>query len=424
MKKIKIISLILVLGLLFNGCASMANSSDITSADITSTEEDTSYADTSSEEIEEIEENLNTFSCNAKQAFDSMRLIANLLTDIVVLRDGDYKFYYSKIESNNLEVLLFIDDPDNNFKALSVWFREKVYDSLVSDFHKALVAPLKEMLNNDNYTDAEILSFLEASKNGQKQMFNNITIEHVKAEGGYQIKIFPTENDYPIENLPVIAMKRHSPFLSNKEKREQLKKVLNEYDYALAQQMCEEYLESAEKEDEVVSQILELLIQEDFQESLTKCYIVSDPVENEANLYYKDADTINRKTNVIAFMDNGKLKYRVGFISNSWVFFTRISINTGDERNVVKSWSYSEVTRDVIRGGVKEYGTPSFREEDINKIINAENPIMRFADSNQDKSLDHTITKQEQDGLRTMYIIGEVHNEILEIVSDYKKEFC
>ena len=73
-------------------------------------------------------------------------------------------------------------------------------------------------------------------------------------------------------------------------------------------------------------------------------------------------------------------------------------------------------------GMVLESSQISLGWDDIDKIINAESPVIRF-EGKEEKNLDHTLTENEINALRSLSIIAQARIELSEMRSAWEQDF-
>lgn len=152
-------------------------------------------------------------------------------------------------------------------------------------------------------------------------------------------------------------------------------------------------------------------------ELASSCVVTKDSIEGNAKIQYKDALDISAKQCVIPILETSKytgamIEYKLGFQKNDWLFFDTITAVAGESKNSCTYKSY-EVNSDVLSGGkISEYIYSSgfnlvfaeANEQNAGKI--------RFENTSTKEVLDHEITAEELNAIRTLEQIKTLHDKL------------
>ena len=206
-----------------------------------------------------------------------------------------------------------------------------------------------------------------------------------------------TENN-PTENI--------NDFFSDEARREKYDKYIESYKYEELLLLVDEYTntnnpgqsDSAYAIKEITQQIVGFL---------GNCVVTYDEFDEKYTVYYRGVEAISKSINAVSFIDDdGMDRCIVGFKKSDWLFFDRIEIKVGTDDYISSRWDGFDITREVIDGGIIEYTKASFSDEEIEKIISATEPVIRFS-NDEDGYYDHKFTEDEIKAMEACYKIRE-----------------
>lgn len=158
---------------------------------------------------------------------------------------------------------------------------------------------------------------------------------------------------------------------------------------------------------------------------LPNCNIVTDDFSGESVLY-GSVKEITANTNFVPYIDGSwsytEISTKVGFRRSGWLFFEYTDIKVGDNEFISDSYSHSSVERDVIKGGggtVEEIAETVLDAEDIEKILHAKEPILRFT-GKDDKTYDHKLSQGEIESLDNVNKMAECIERIRKVVREWE----
>ena len=221
-------------------------------------------------------------------------------------------------------------------------------------------------------------------------------------EGAY-FSFRPELNEIDSNNLPR-RVQREMDFLTSDETREKLRNFLNDVEFSEIIGMAQEYIDVYDpSSSDNVFTILEAA--QLAQDALDKCVIKHDSFDESYAVYFKGVENVSRTINMVPFYNGREARVIVGFTASNWVFFEKVRIKVGESEYVSSNFSYFDVTRDTVRGGITEYIETWFNVGETEQIINADSPSMRF--EGDDKSRDHQLSNNE---INALIAINDIHS--------------
>lgn len=329
--------------------------------------------------------------------------------------DGNINVICSGFSGNSSGKIVVFCTPDfSQIKAVSVSIasdsNQENTDAITALWYHSLVLCL-----GSDFDEAQAEAAFANMKPELPQSVGSAEIRLlIKNNNRLQMIVSPNGTDMDVENLPLQIEWPENSFLGNPVRLTELKQSLSVYDFSAMEQQLTSFIETAQPSEDDISHILLASIRDEkLQQILSKCQINVDPVENKANVFYNGMKSITPNVNLFAFLKNGEPVYRAGTMGSDWTFFESYQIAVGDGNNIHESFDYFDVTRDVISGGVLEYADLSLmQEEDLQRIYDAENPILRFSDEKGDKTKDHIITQDEKDCLIAITHLKQTYREL------------
>lgn len=220
-----------------------------------------------------------------------------------------------------------------------------------------------------------------------------------------------------VENIEL--MERKQDFLDDKELREKINNLKNEFKFYEIVEIADKYIAENNPDDTDSAFVVKEAAQE-AAKAMQNCTLVVDDFSGEGVLY-GGASVISSEINFVPYFADSydRVTVRVGFKKNGWLFFEDVSVKVADGDFVDDYFSYDEVKREVVSGStILEEANAEFEFDEVEKILAAENPIIRFIGEN-DETYDHKLTKQEIDSLSNIYSISKgmtvIANKILDI---------
>lgn len=222
--------------------------------------------------------------------------------------------------------------------------------------------------------------------------------------------IFPAGVEIDVNELPFQIPMSPDSLLPDENSYKEIKALVETYDFLTLRDKIKTFIEAGGvPEGDVAYMLLEKLDTEELTPAISKCTVTVDPVENKANVTYNGVSNITSNINVMSQIKNSDQEFWVGFAAPSWLFFTQYKIALGDSDSISSHFDYFAITREMIGGSVLEKVKTRFSAEEIEKICNVQEPIIRFADDENDKTRDHVITESEQDCLKTISFLRETY---------------
>ena len=217
------------------------------------------------------------------------------------------------------------------------------------------------------------------------------------------------------ESLPTSVQQYRTgeEFFSSEERVEDYKNYLKASDY---EGLYEYMVEYSETEDAIVDAVFEEILDYASQcaELIQLCTVEYDPFEDESTIYYSGLTDVDRNNCFVPKLiasNKGRTdeKYKFGFISDGWLFFNKIVIVAGGEKESFGANVLLNGTTEILSGSTvyESYSSSSILSSITNAIIDAGEGAIRFEDTSEEKTLDHNLTEIEIAALQTL---GQIHS--------------
>ena len=157
---------------------------------------------------------------------------------------------------------------------------------------------------------------------------------------------------------------------------------------------------------------------------MPNCTLVSDEFEGRSVLY-GGVEEIGWDVNFVPYIDEPRrdsVPVYVGFKQDEWLFFDKLKIKVADDSYIRGSFDYIDVQRDVMSGGaVLEKANDKLDYDEVERILNSENPVMRFT-GEYDKTRDHKMTDSELESLQNVYVVLKSIDAIKDTIDQWQEE--
>lgn len=354
------------------------------------------------------------FPCQPQDLFNTLNQMQKL-EKIYYMDEEQYTVYASgaSLSHERMRILAYGSPQSGQLKAFLFKRDYSPYINDAATVERMVVAAMRQCGLPEQIEDKQIRTTLrEASDNAVREL-GQMRIVIRPDEEGESIIVYPDGTDLDALLLPWRVNWPENVFLGNQERLETFKAYIEKYDFQSAKALLETFIaEYNPLSTDASHQYLEKLSVEGLADALAKCDVTIDPVEGDVRVAYRGVSEINQNNHIMASIKNKSVEYHVGFISPTWINFSRISINVGEGKNITSSWNTWTPTRDIVPGGVKEYVYTTLNAEEVSRIVNAENPVIRFADEKNQKQLDYNITPAEQDCLHSISLIKKIRSQI------------
>ena len=383
----KMISAALILALVFSLCACGGAQTD------NEIPKETNHIE--SDTLEEVE---STPSVTLEITLEEMVDLVSSAKKIKTFTSYDAEtFTISKAGTTSDGVVCF-SLPENNELSI-VYFLS--YAGSSSAYHRTEAKEAQKILKQ--YCEDNGISILT----GNKQI-DNTMVYYVEA-GDCEL----AGNELPIT---LKEFRADNEFFSDVDRINKYYGLLMTCGYEELYSLLEEYL--ADDDITGVDDIKELeTCLSELIELTSSCVVTEDSIEGKAKIQYKDALDISAKQCVIPILETSKytgamIEYKLGFQKNDWLFFDTITAVAGESKNSCTYKSY-EVNSDVLSGGkISEYIYSSgfnlvfaeANEQNAGKI--------RFENTSTKEVLDHEITAEELNAIRTLEQIKTLHDKL------------
>lgn len=383
----KMISAVLILALVFSLCACGEVQTD------NEIQEETNQTDAEAQE-----EPKDNPSETLKFTLEEMVELVSPVKEIKAFTTYDAEeFTISKAGTTSDGVVCF-SLPEN--KELSVVYFLS-YAGASSAYHRTEAKEAQKILKQ--YCEDNGISVLSGNKQIDNSMVFYIEAEDCELAG----------NELPIT---LKEFRADNEFFADDDRINKYYGLLMTCGYEELYSLMEEYL----ARDDIIGiddiKDLEACLSE-LIELTSSCVITEDSIEGNAKIQYKDALDISAKQCVIPILETSKytgamIEYKLGFQKNNWLFFDKITAVAGESKNSCTYKSY-EVNSDVLSGDkISEY----IYSSGFNLVFaeaNKQNAgTIRFENTSTKEVLDHDITAEELNAIRTLEQIKTLHDKL------------
>jgi len=328
----------------------------------------------------------------------------------------DYPDYTADwAHTGGIQIIAYTDPANQSAHAISLKLDA---DYLGSESEKYFLFYLEKILElcNAGKTQSDIFSELGLSSytpspDSVTISSNNIGIDFTWYNDSLYFKIYPDSTALDIETLPVI-LEPSADFLYDKERRDEFRKLNLAYDYPALLDMAEEYI--AEYQPNETDNVYEILnLAQSASSALENCTIErEDDTFNEStttSIYYNGIEDISPEVNLLPYISQERFTVLAGFIAPDWLNSQDIMIKVGKDNYITAA--LDDTIRKETASGVMEYGELELNDDELDKIINAESPILRFTGENGETK-DHAITQEEQSALSNIKNVQSAYNSL------------
>lgn len=237
------------------------------------------------------------------------------------------------------------------------------------------------------------------------------------------VRFAPSNNTVDLASLPTTIEKaeREADFFNDETRLNSFNELNQNFQYADLASMVDSYIAQATpQETDSAYKIKELA--EKAAAQMPNTIVKTDEFENNSSLYYKGVEKLSKDINIVpSVFGFSDVSIKIGFIASDWVFFDSYKIKVGED-DYVYSFIGSK-TEDVLNNGsVLESSDIRLKWEDLEKIVNAPSPVIRF-EGKEGKSLDHALSEKEISALGSLSVISQVQVELSEMRATWEQDF-
>jgi len=233
---------------------------------------------------------------------------------------------------------------------------------------------------------------------------------------------FLLANDRLLSMSPLLPIDIPKPddIFSDENRAELIRDLIEKYNFFEIQKVVDNYLAEIEPPETDMAYLLKNHITDDVLQATRACKFSYDTFAEEMFVYYKGVEAISRDVNFLPYIKDTYIELRTGFRKSKWLFFTDCTIKADDYTKSIfgKSW---DMERNVIAGStIEEYidwGSFFYGDE----ILQANNVVMRFENSDNKEHYDHEITEKERSALKALCTITECRDNLINVYYGWMK---
>ncbi len=344
----------------------------------------------------------NEFNFSADDVFSTMKT-DNELATFTTRHTFEYDQYIADWASiGSIRAVCFVSKTSNKVMAIILACQNLSVNTGHGDVWIEHVKQVLGLCGSDKtwdtlYSELSLNNFIKGATTSTAS--NSISIRFSWDNDFACFRIAPESTALDIASLP-IRIDKPEDFLKDDKRRDGFEKMLESYDFKGIIEAANAYIGASNPQPEDYAyKAIEL--SQKAKEQLSKCKINKDSHTDDITIYYKGVEAISKSINIVPYMGDYGMEIRLGFKASNWVYFEETSIKVGEDEFIEDSYSNKYLVRDVISGGVLEYIDTTFYHEDIEKIINADSPTIRFIGEG-DKKRDHAFTASEIKALKLL----------------------
>lgn len=344
----------------------------------------------------------NKFNFSADDVFNTMKDDSGAAT-FTTRHTFEYDGYVADWASiGSIRAACFVSKTDNNVMGIMIACKNLSVNTGRGDEWIGNVQQVLDLCGSDKTWDeiSDELSLKNFTKNTTTSAITNrVSVQFSWDDDFACFRIAPESTVLDIASLPIIIEKPED-YLKDDTRRADFNKMVKSNDFKGIIKAANAYIEANNPlpEDNAYKAIE---LSQKATDLLKKCKVIKDKHTGDVKIYYKGVESISKSINFLPYLDNGDLTIRLGFRASNWVFFEDVSIKVGEDEFIEESYDYFKVVRDVMSGGIREYIDDTFSSIDIEKIINADSPSIRF-EGDDDKKRDHKLTANEIKALKLL----------------------
>lgn len=222
--------------------------------------------------------------------------------------------------------------------------------------------------------------------------------------------IYPESTGLDIGSLP-IKIDRPPDFFTDDARRKAYKELNENFQFSEILAMANEYIAQNNPAETDSAYAIAEQAQAGL-DAMESCTIVKDEFEGDLSIYYNGVEKLSSEINFLPYIDDHSDTILVGFTASDWLFFNTVYIKADDEMVEQSHFKDTAMTQEVTDNGIYEDISITLSQDDIDKILNSENTMIRFENDETDKTKDHTITENEKNALRTIRTVESAYGTL------------
>ena len=334
-----------------------------------------------------------------------------------IYEEPDYNAVWAN--AGGVQIIAYTDPANQLARAIVLkldpnYLGSKSEDAFLFYLEKILKFCNAEITQPDLFAELGISSDI-ASSAPAKLVSNLVGIDFTRQDDSISFKIYPDSTSLNVNALPVV-LDPSADFLYDDERRDQVRILNIAYDYPSILDMANEYITQYNPKDADSVYTVRNLAQNAL-DALENCTVEKEEDEFmgsvSAFIHYNGINGISPDVNLFPYIDQKEFMVKAGFTSPEWINCQKVTIKVGENDYITARLNDTEHLKTA--NGVTEYGNLELIDDDIQKIVNAKNPVLRFTGENGE-STDHFVTPEEQAALGNVYAIQAVQDSLFELV--------
>ena len=336
-----------------------------------------------------------------------------------------YTANWAENKYGTIRYIVFTDSKKNSVFAVSVVCDQFSNDTITEYFINAM----DDILNlcSPNFKIEDLINELNIksidSGESAKYEKGGSLFTYGKTYDGYYngayLTISAPGSDIGTSTLPLKITKNKDIF-SNTEIRESIKELNNSYNYEDMLKTVSNYINKYSPSESDSAYALQKMLPSLIKYT-KKCNVHRDEVSKEYSVTYNGVDAISKNVNIVPLISESTESITVGFKADDWIFFDNVDIYLDDAEPLYLS--FGSVNKEVLNSAaITEYADILLNDDDIEKIAKSKSSVIRFSNSDTEKTLDHKMSKDECMALKVIHAIKNSNAKISSMIFAFEND--